>query len=83
MGTNANSPVMIDREEDGVVCLTFGAGITVKDLRKALKTLPGSAMLDTQTTTYFSGEDGCEGQDFPDENHYYFITTLGVLTTAK
>jgi hypothetical protein len=69
----------VDVSKEVRVNLTFGAGIKVADLADALLKVPQNAMLGTLSTTYFnSDEDDCDGQDLPDRDHGYFVTTLTV-----
>jgi len=71
-----DSEVDIHREDDGSICLTFGAGVEVRDLRVALESLPEDSVFTDITVSWFCGAEDCGGIDLPDDEHDFPVLTL-------
>jgi hypothetical protein len=72
------SNVEIDSAPDGATWVIFSSWSTVAHLREALARLPDDGKLTELSVLYFSGEEDCEGQELPDEDHDIFVATLTV-----
>jgi hypothetical protein len=71
-----HSDVDIHREDDGLICVTFGAGTEVGEIRGALESLPGDSAVNDVVVSWFCGADDCEGIEVPDEEHEFPVLTL-------
>jgi hypothetical protein len=66
--------------QEGVWHITFGAGVEIGEITAALAQLPASATIMDASMDYFcAGDEDCDGQPVPDEDHDYFIVTFSVV----
>lgn len=72
----ANPEPDIVREDDGSIMAVFGAGVTAADPATAFASLPADAWVADITTSWFSEQEDCEGQDLPDEGHCYPLVSF-------
>ena len=71
-----DSDVDIHREDDGMICVTFGAGTEVSEIRAALESLPVDSALNDVVVSWFCGAHDCEGIETPDDEHEFPVLTL-------
>ncbi len=62
--------------DDGTIVVAFNAASTVGQLAGALAGLPQDAGLHELAVMYFSGDEACNGQPIPDEDHWLYIANI-------
>jgi hypothetical protein len=59
--------------------VTFGGGTQAADPAAVLAGLPGDAWVADISTSWYSEQEDCEGQDFPDDDHCFPMTCVALL----
>jgi hypothetical protein len=78
MSTTGPQPDIM-RDDDGAVMVTFGGGTQAAALAAAFADVPADAWVMDITTTWFSEQEDCQGQDLPDDDHCFPVTCVALL----
>ena len=69
----------IVRDDDGSIMVTFGGGTPAATLAAAFASLPADAWVADIFTSWYSEQEDCKGQGFPDDDHCFPVIWVALL----